>query len=75
MKNNEIVKQLQQFKELKSVRLPTSIDFLLEKKCLSVKLSDANGNMQDNKSSFEGWIICLKSRLPGEINKVENEIY
>ena len=73
MKNNEIVNQLHQFKELKSVRLPTSIDFLLEKKCLSVKLSDANGNMQDNKSSFEGWIICLKSWLPGEINKVELE--
>jgi hypothetical protein len=43
------------------MHLPTSVDFSLEKKCLTVKLSDATGNMQDNKSSFEGWIVCFKS--------------
>jgi hypothetical protein len=70
MKNNEILKLLPKIKELKSVRLPLSIDFSLEMKCLSVKLSDATGNMQENKSAFEGWIICLRSWLPGEIDKV-----
>ena len=71
MKNNEILKLLPKIKELKSLRLPSSINFTLEKKCLSVMLSDATGNMQENKSAFEGWIICFKSWLPGEIDKVE----
>jgi hypothetical protein len=73
MKNNEILKLLPKIKELKSVRLPSSINFSLEMKCLSVILSDATGNMQENKSAFEGWIICFKSWLPGEIDKVELE--
>jgi len=73
MKNNEILKLLPKIKELKSVRLPSSINFSLEKKCLSVIVSDATGNMQENKSAFEGWIICFKSWLPGEIDKVELE--
>jgi hypothetical protein len=73
MKNNEILKLLQKIKGLKSVRLPSSINFSLEKKCLAVILSDATGNMQENKSSFEGWIICFKSWIPGEIDKVELE--
>lgn len=71
MKNNEILKLLPKNKELKSVRLPSSIDFSLENKCLTVFLKDATGNMQENKSAFEGWIICLKSWLANEINKVE----
>jgi hypothetical protein len=73
MKNNEILKLLPKIKELKSVRLPSSINFSLEMKCLSVILSDATGNMQENKSAFEGWIICFRSWLPGEIDKVELE--
>jgi hypothetical protein len=73
MKNSEILKLLPKIKELNSVRLPSSIIFSLEKKCLSVMLSDATGNMQENKSAFEGWIICLRSWLPGEIDKVELE--
>ena len=68
MKNNEILKLLSKIKELKSVRLPSSINFSLEMKCLSVILSDATGNMQENKSAFEGWIICFRSWLPGEID-------
>jgi hypothetical protein len=71
MKNNEILKLLPKNNELKSVRLPSSIDFSLENKCLTVVLKDATGNMQENKSAFEGWIICLKSWLATEINKVE----
>ena len=73
MKNNEILKLLPKINELKSVRLPSSINFSLEKKCLTVMLSDATGSMQENKSAFEGWIICFKSWLPGEIDKVELE--
>jgi hypothetical protein len=73
MENNEILKLLPKIKELKSVRLPSSINFSLEMKCLSVILSDATGNMQENKSAFEGWIICFRSWLPGEIDKVELE--
>lgn len=71
MKNNDILKLLPKIQELKSVRLPSSIDFLLENKCLTVVLNDATGNMQEDKSAFEGWIICLKSWLPSEIYKVE----
>ena len=73
MKNNELLKLLPLVKELKSVRLPSSITFSLEKKCLSVFLSDATGNMQENKSAFEGWIICFRSWLPEEIYTVELE--
>lgn len=73
MTNNEILKLLPKNKKLNSVRLPSSINFSLEMKRLSVILSDATGNMQENKSAFEGWIICFKSRLPGEIDKVELE--
>ena len=73
MKNNEILKLLPKNKKLNSVRLPSSISFSLEMKRLSVILSDATGNMQENKSAFEGWIICFKSWLPGEIDKVELE--
>jgi hypothetical protein len=73
MKNNEILNLLPKIKELKSVRLPSSINFSLEMKCLSVILSDVTGNMQENKSAFEGWIVCFRSWLPSEIDKVELE--
>ena len=52
MINNEILKLLPKIKELNSVRLPSSITFSLEKKYLSIMLSDATGNMQENKSAF-----------------------
>jgi hypothetical protein len=42
------------------VHLPNSEDFSLEKKRLIVELSDATRNMQDNKSSFERWIVYFK---------------
>jgi len=71
MKNSEILKLLPKNKELKSVRLPSSINFSIENKCLTVVLEDATGNMQENKSAFEGWIICLKSWLAVEIDNVE----
>lgn len=73
MKNNEILTILPATKKLKSVRLPSSIDFSLEKDILKVTLSDVTGNMQENKSAFEGWIICFKSWLPLKIRKVELE--
>lgn len=70
MKNNEILNPLSKFKELKSFRLPSSIDFSLEKKCLTVTLSSVTGNMQEDKSAFEGWIICFKSWMPSITEKV-----
>lgn len=71
MKNSEIIKLLHENKELKNVKFPAGIDFLLVGNLLTLKLKDACENMQTDKSAFEGWIICLRSWLPDSIEKVE----
>jgi len=70
MENKEIIKELKQITKIKSINLPSSIIFSIVENVLKVNLKDVSGNMQEDKSAFEGWIICLKSWFP-EIEKVE----
>jgi len=73
MKNSEIINLLHKNKDLRYVKFPVGIDFLLLGKLLTVKLDDVSGNMQTDKAAFEGWIVCLMTWLKVSIDKVELE--
>lgn len=71
MNTKELIDLLRSNKVPSQVMLPKQILFSLVNKCLFVKLEGVCENMQEDKSAFEGWIICIKSWLPGLIDKVE----
>ena len=47
--------------------IPSKIDFFIEDELMSIKLSKSCvlSNMQEDGSAFEGWILCILSKLPG----------
>lgn len=64
---NELVERI----KIKSLRLPSTIDFSVKEKTLYIIVNKGSGmNMQENSSSFEGWAACLKFNLPELIEEV-----
>lgn len=69
MEKNYIKERLQE--KNGRVRLPKAIEFKLDGGELRLTVSGKGvvANMQDNGSAFEGWAICIKSRMK-EVEKV-----
>ena len=69
MNKNEILKSIK--KEVYYAELPSKMDVSIDNHILHIMM-DAEGvlqNMQNDASSFEGWIFCLKAFFPN-INTV-----
>lgn len=76
----EIIKLLEDKIRYRGLKLPSCIDFHLDKKVLSILLSSHNSengevfscaaNMQSDESAFDAWSICLKHHLPKYIDRV-----
>ena len=69
MNKNEILKSIK--KEVYYAELPSKMDVSIDNHILHITM-DAEGvlqNMQNDASSFEGWIFCLKAFFPN-INTV-----
>lgn len=69
MDKNYIKERLQE--KNRRIRLPKAIEFKLDGGELRLTVSGKGvvANMQDNGSAFEGWAICIKSRMK-EVEKV-----
>ena len=64
MNKNEILKSIK--KEVYYAELPSKMDVSIDNHILHITM-DAEGvlqNMQNDASSFEGWIFCLKAFFP-----------
>lgn len=74
MEKHEILNLLKKKKELceKRIDLPKHVDFKIVDKTLVMYLHEYGlyQNMQYNNAAFEGWAICIKTWLPGLIDRV-----
>lgn len=54
-----------EIKEIIGSNLPSGLGFSLSDDRLEILLNSKSvfGNMQDDSSAFEGWILCIKSEL------------
>lgn len=72
MTKQELLSTLISYLKIKSLKLPSNIEFSLIGATL--KLTICKGltmNMQTNDSAFEGWGVCLKYNLPNLIEDIE----
>lgn len=65
MKNDTEFMNKEKIKEIIGSSLPSNIDFSFSNSVLGVVLNRKSvfGNMQEDSSAFEGWILCIKSGL------------
>ena len=62
-----------EIKEIIGSNLPSGIDFSFSDDRLEIVLDSKSvfGNMQDDSSAFEGWILCIKSELENKGYRVK----
>ena len=66
----------EELEQICNCQLPDGIDFKLKNNKLEVTLSQKsiNGNMQEDSSAFEGWILCLIAILKNSNDCKINEV-
>ena len=66
----------EKIKEIIGNNLPSNIDFNFFDDILQVvlKSESVSGNMQEDSSAFEGWILCIKSVLENNDYSVKKVI-
>lgn len=72
MNRQDIAKVLKEKTRVRNIQLPKDIDFSINNRMLILKLSEKGilSNMQEDKSAFEGWAICLRYWLKDYIDHV-----
>jgi len=70
MTKRQIQEELQRQTGNDSVALSSHIDVKINSNILLFDLPDPCGNMQDDKSAFEGWILPIKALIPS-VERVE----
>ena len=70
MGKERILNLVKRDKQFENVRLPDHIDWDFDEpgKTISMKIKYPCKNMQTDDAAFEGWILCIKSALPGEVS-------